>query len=347
MATKAFAAQSAGAPLTPFSFERRSPGPHDVAIDITHCGVCHTDIHFINNDFGMSIYPMVPGHEIVGKVTAVGSDVKKFKAGDIAGVGCLVDSCRTCESCAAGLEQYCSGGWVLTYSGMEKDGKTVTQGGYSTNIVVDEAYTLKIGSGMASDSAAPLLCAGITTYSPMKHWNVRKGQKVAIVGLGGLGHMGVKFAAALGAEVTILSTSPSTKADAVRLGAHDFVLTTDSAQVQRAANRFDFILNTLSASHDYNTYLAMLKPSGTMVCVGLPAEPMHIPAPNLVFARKCIAGSLIGGLPETQEMLDFCAEKKIKADVEVIPIQQINDAFKRMLKNDVKYRFVIDTSSLH
>ena len=346
LATKGFAAHSAGTALAPFSFERRDPGPHDVAIDITHCGVCHTDIHFINNDFGMSIYPMVPGHEIVGRVTAVGSAVKKFKPGDMAGVGCLVDSCRTCDSCAQGLEQYCSGGWVLTYSGLEKDGKTVTQGGYSTRIVVDEAYTLNLAPGMAPDSAAPLLCAGITTYSPMRHWKVGKGQKVAIVGLGGLGHMGVKFAAALGAEVTILSTSPSKKPDGVRLGAHDFILTTDSAQVQKAANRFDLILNTLSASHDYNMYLGMLKPSGTMVCVGLPPEPMHIPAPNLVFARKCIAGSLIGGLPETQEMLDFCAAQNIKADVEVIPIQQINDAFKRMLKNDVKYRFVIDTASI-
>ena len=346
LATKGFAAHSAGTALAPFSFERRDPGPHDVAIDITHCGVCHTDIHFINNDFGMSIYPMVPGHEIVGRVTAVGSAVKKFKTGDMAGVGCLVDSCRTCDSCAQGLEQYCSGGWVLTYSSLEKDGKTVTQGGYSTRIVVDEAYTLKLAPGMAPDSAAPLLCAGITTYSPMRHWNVRKGQKVAIVGLGGLGHMGVKFAAALGAEVTILSTSPSKKPDSIRLGAHDFILTTDSAQVQKAPNSFDFILNTLSASHDYNMYLGMLKPSGTMVCVGLPSEPMHIPAPNLVFARKCIAGSLIGGLPETQEMLDFCAAQNIKADVEVIPIHQINDAFKRMLKNDVKYRFVIDTASI-
>lgn len=344
--TKAFAAQSAGASLAPFSFERRDPGRHDVAIDIVNCGVCHTDIHFINNDFGMSLYPMVPGHEIVGKVTAVGSDVTKFKPGDLAGVGCLVDSCRTCAACTAGLEQYCQGGWVLTYSSLEKDGKTVTQGGYSTKIVVDEAYTLKIPAGMPLDSAAPLLCAGITTYSPMRHWKVGKGQKVGIIGLGGLGHMGVKFAASLGAEVTVLSTSPSKKADSTRLGASDFVVTTDSAQVAKVANRFDFILDTLSAVHDYNMYLAMLKPGGTMVCVGLPPEPMHIPAPSLVFTRKSIAGSLIGGLPETQEMLDYCAKHKIAADVEVIPIQQINEAFKRMVKNDVKYRFVIDAKSL-
>ena len=344
--TKAFAAHSAGAPLAPFKFERRDPGRHDVAIDIVNCGVCHTDIHFINNDFGMSLYPMVPGHEIVGTVTAVGSDVTKFKPGDLAGVGCLVDSCRTCDACAAGLEQYCQGGWVLTYSSLEKDGKTVTQGGYSTRIVVDEKYTLKLPSGIPLDSAAPLLCAGITTYSPLRHWKVGKGQKVAIIGLGGLGHMGVKFAASLGAEVTVLSTSPSKKADSSRLGASDFVMTTDSAQVAKAASRFDFILDTLSATHDYNMYLSMLKPGGTMVCVGLPPEPMHIPAPTLVFARKSVAGSLIGGLPETQDMLDYCAQHKIAADVEVIPIQQIDEAFRRMLKNDVKYRFVIDAKSL-
>ena len=344
--TKAFASQSVGAPLAPFSFERRDPGPNDVAIDIVNCGVCHTDIHFINNDFGMSLYPMVPGHEIVGKVTAVGPGVTKFKPGDLAGVGCLVDSCRRCDACTAGLEQYCQGGFVLTYSSLEKDGKTVTQGGYSTKIVVDESYTLKLPSGMPLESAAPLLCAGITTYSPLRHWKVGKGQKVAIVGLGGLGHMGVKFAASLGAEVTVLSTSPSKKSDSTRLGASDFLVTTDSAQVAKVANRFDFILDTLSASHDYNMYLSMLRPSGTMVCVGLPPEPMHIPAPTLVFARKSIAGSLIGGLAETQEMLDYCGKHKIAADVEVIPIQQINEAFKRMLKNDVKYRFVIDTKSL-
>jgi uncharacterized zinc-type alcohol dehydrogenase-like protein len=344
--TKAFAAQSVGASLAPFSFERRDPGPNDVSIDIVNCGVCHTDIHFINNDFGMSLYPMVPGHEIVGKVTAVGAGVTKFKPGDLAGVGCLVDSCRRCDACTAGLEQYCQGGFVLTYSGLEKDGKTVTQGGYSTKIVVDESYTLKLPSGMPLESAAPLLCAGITTYSPLRHWKVGKGQKVAIIGLGGLGHMGVKFAASLGAEVTVLSTSPSKKSDSTRLGASDFLVTTDSAQVAQGTNRFDFILDTLSASHDYNMYLSMLKPSGTMVCVGLPPEPMHIPAPTLVFARKSIAGSLIGGLPETQEMLDYCGKHKIAADVEVIPIQQINEAFKRMLRNDVKYRFVIDTKSL-
>ncbi|HEV3214790.1 MAG TPA: NAD(P)-dependent alcohol dehydrogenase [Vicinamibacterales bacterium] len=346
IATKAFAAQHAGSPLAPFSFERREPGAHDVAIEISHCGVCHTDIHFVRNDFGMSLYPMVPGHEIIGKVIAVGSDVKKFRPGDTVGVGCLVDSCRECESCTNGLEQHCQNGFVLTYSGYEKDGKTITQGGYSTKIVVEERFVLKVSSSLAAERAAPLLCAGITTYSPLRRWKIGKGHKVAVIGLGGLGHMGVKFAASFGAEVTVLSTSASKKSDSLRLGAHDFVLTTDDEQVKRAANQFHFILDTLSASHDYNTYVGMLKTGGTMVCVGLPPEPIQIPALSIVFSRKCIAGSLIGGLPETQEMLDYCAAHGVAADVEVIPIQQINDAYSRMLKNDVKYRFVIDTASL-
>ena len=344
--TKAFAAQHAGSPLAPFSFERRAPRRHDVVIEVSHCGVCHTDIHFVRNDFGMSVYPMVPGHEIIGKVIAVGGDVKKFRPGDTAGVGCLVDSCRECESCTNGLEQHCQNGFVLTYSGYEKDGKTVTQGGYSTKIVVDERFVLKVSPKLAPDKTAPLLCAGITTYSPLRHWKIGKGHKVAVVGLGGLGHMAVKFAASFGAEVTVLSTSASKKSDSQRLGAHDFVLTTDVAQVTRVANHFHFILDTLSASHDYNSYLGMLKTGGTLVCVGLPPEPIQIPAANIVFTGKCIAGSLIGGLPETQEMLDYCAAHDITADVEIIPIQQINDAYTRILNNDVKYRFVIDTASL-
>ena len=344
--TKGFAAQHAGATLAPFSFTRRDPGPQDVVIDISHCGVCHTDVHFVRNDFGMSLYPMVPGHEIIGTVSAVGRDVRKLKPGDRAGVGCLVDSCRTCEFCAKDLEQFCQGGYTLTYSGLEKDGVTITQGGYSTTIVVPERFALKVPAKLAADGAAPLLCAGITTYSPLRRWNIGKSHRVAVVGLGGLGHMAVKFAAAFGAEVTVLSTSPGKKTDAMRLGAHDFVLTNDVADVPRAANRFDFILNTLSASHDYNTYLAMLKPGGTMACVGLPAEAITVPPPNLIFYGKCIAGSLIGGLAETQEMLDYCADHDIAADVEVIPIQQVNDAYDRMLKSDVKYRFVIDTASI-
>jgi alcohol dehydrogenase (NADP+) len=346
IATKSYAAQSATSPLTPFSFERRNPGPHDVEIDIMFCGVCHTDIHLLKNDWGFSLYPMVPGHEIVGKVASVGNQVKKFKAGDIAGVGCLVDSCRECENCKEGLEQYCQGGFVLTYSGMEKDGKTVTQGGYSTKIVVDERFVLKISNKLSPAAAAPLLCAGITTYSPLRHWKVGKGHKVGVIGLGGLGHMAIKFAKSFGAEVTVLSTSPGKKADAMKLGAHNFVLTTDEEQVKTVANSLHFIIDTLSATHDYNLYVTMLKVDGTLICVGLPPEPIHLPAFNIVFTRKCVAGSLIGGLPETQEMLDYCAEHNIVADIEVIPIQKIQECYDRMLKNDVKYRFVIDIASL-
>ncbi len=344
--TKGFAARQAGAALAPFSFTRRDPRPHDVDIAISYCGVCHTDVHFVRNDFGMSLYPLVPGHEIVGVVTRVGDKVTKFKTGDTAAVGCLVDSCRECGSCRSGLEQYCQNGFVLTYSGLEKDGATVTQGGYSTRIVADERFVLRVSRTAAPEKVAPLLCAGITTYSPLRRWNIGKAHKVAVVGLGGLGHMGVKLAASFGAEVTVLSTSPSKKADATRLGAQDFVVTTDAADAARVANRFDFILDTLSASHDYGSYLSMLKPAGTMVCLGLPPDPIHVPAANLVFAGRCIAGSLIGGLPETQEMLDYCAAHNITADVEVIPMDGINEAFERMLKSDVKYRFVIDMASL-
>ena len=346
-ATKAFAAQRAHDALTPFSFDRREPGPHDVVIGISHCGVCHTDWHFVNNDFGMSLYPMVPGHEIVGKVRRVGSEVKRFAVGDGAGVGCLVDSCRQCDACAQGLEQHCENGFTLTYSGLERDGTTVTQGGYSTSIVVDERFALRVPETLAAVRAAPLLCAGITTYSPLRRWRVGPGHKLAVVGLGGLGHMAVKFGYSFGAEVTVISTTATKEADARRLGASDFVLSTDPAQVARVANRFDFILDTLSASHDYGAYVGMLKSGGTLICLGLPAEPINVHSLNIVFSRRCIAGSLIGGLPETQEMLDYCAEHQISADVETIPIQQINEAFRRMLKNDVKYRFVIDMSSLH
>jgi len=289
---------------------------------------------------------MVPGHEIVGKVAAVGDRVTKLVRGDLAAVGCLVDSCRTCAACDSGLEQHCENGFVLTYSGYEKDGKTITQGGYSTKIVVDERFTLKVPPKMSPEKTAPLLCAGITTYSPLRRFGVGAGQKVAVVGLGGLGHMAVKFAAAFGAEVTVLSTSASKKADSLRLGAHDFVLTTDDQQVKQAGGRFHFILDTLSASHDYGMYVGLLRTGGTLVCVGLPPDPIQVPAFGLVFPRKAIAGSLIGGLPETQEMLDYCAARDISADVEVIPIQRIDEAYRRMLKSDVKYRFVIDTSSL-
>jgi len=343
---KSYAAQTEGATLAPYNFERRSPRPHDVHIEITYCGVCHTDIHLINNDWGISIYPMVPGHEIVGRVVAVGEHVKKFKPGDFAGVGCLVDSCRDCDYCNEGLEQHCANGAVYTYSAYEKDGTTIAQGGYSTGIVVDERFVLKMPENLEPSKAAPLLCAGITTYSPMRQWNVGKGHKVAIIGLGGLGHMAVKFAVSFGAEVTVLSTHAGKKADAEKLGAHDFILTTDEEQAKSVASKFDFILDTLSASHDYNFYLAMLRAGGKLVCVGLPSESINVPSFNIVFTRKCIAGSLIGGLPETQEMLDYCGEHNITADVEVIPIQQISEAYKRMLASDIKYRFVIDMKSL-
>jgi len=343
---KSFAALKEKDNLAPFNFERRDPGPHDVAIEIMYCGVCHTDIHFINNDWGISIYPMVPGHEILGRVIAVGNHVKKFKPGDIAGVGCLVDSCRECANCDEGLEQHCLNGAVYTYSGYEKDGKTVTQGGYSSKIVVDERFVLKISEKLAPEKAAPLLCAGITTYSPLRYWKVGKGHKFAVIGLGGLGHMAVKFAVSFGADVTVLSTHASKQADAVALGAHNFVVTTDEEQLKSVAGKFDFILDTLSASHDYNVYLGLLATGGKLICVGLPIEPMHVPAFNVVFTRKCIAGSLIGGLPETQEMLDYCADNNIYADVEIIPIQQIQTAYERMIKGDVKYRFVIDMATL-
>lgn len=346
IATKAYAAPAAASKLEPYNFERRDPGPHDVLIDILYCGVCHTDIHFINNDWGFSLYPMVPGHEIVGRVAAVGAHVKKFKPGDMAGVGCLVDSCRECDYCNEGLEQFCQGGNVFTYSGYEKDGKTVTQGGYSNKIVVEERFVLKVSEKLSPAHAAPLLCAGITTYSPLRHWKVGKGHKIGIIGLGGLGHMAIKFAASFGAEVTVLSTSPNKKEDALKLGAHNFVVTKDEEQVKSVANTFDFILDTLSASHDYNMYVGMMKVDGTLICVGLPPEPITVPAFNLVFARKCVAGSLIGGLPETQEMLDYCAEHNIVSDIEVIPIQKIQEAYERMLKSDIKYRFVIDMASL-
>jgi uncharacterized zinc-type alcohol dehydrogenase-like protein len=314
-ATKAFAAQRAHDALTPFSFDRREPGPHDVVIGISHCGVCHTDWHFVNNDFGMSLYPMVPGHEIVGKVRRVGSEVKRFAVGDGAGVGCLVDSCRQCDACAQGLEQHCENGFTLTYSGLEQDGTTVTQGGYSTSIVVDERFALRVPETLAAERAAPLLCAGITTYSPLRRWKVGPGHKLAVVGLGGLGHMAVKFGFSFGAEVTVISTTATKEADARGLGASDFVLSTDPAQVARVANRFDFILDTLSASHDYGAYVGMLKSGGTLICLGLPAEPINVHSLNIVFSRRCIAGSLIGGLPEKQEMLDYCAEPQISADV--------------------------------
>ena len=344
--TKSYAAQDAVTPLAPFTINRRDPNPHDVQIEIKYCGVCHSDLHFARNDWGMTVYPIVPGHEIVGVVTAVGEHVKKFKVGDVAGIGCLVDSCRECDNCKDGLEQYCSNGWVGTYGGMEKDGSGATHGGYSKQILAHEDFVLSISDKQPLEAIAPLLCAGITTYSPLRHWKIGKGHKVGILGLGGLGHMGVKLAVSMGAEVTMLSHTPSKEADAKRLGAHKFVLTSDEEQVKSVANYFDFILDTVSAPHDYNLYLGMLKTNGNMVCVGVPPPGEPVGPFNLIFQRRSLAGSLIGGLPETQEMLDYCAEHNIVSDVEVIAMKDINEAYERMLKGDVRYRFVIDMSTL-
>ena len=343
---KAYAAKSAATPIEPWSINRREPKPHDVQIDILYCGVCHSDLHTARNEWGGTIYPVVPGHEIVGRVTKVGNHVKKYKVGDLVGVGCMVDSCGECNNCKEGLEQYCSGGMVGTYNGQERDGSGVTYGGYSKQIVVTEDFVLKVSEKLPLAGVAPLLCAGITTYSPLKHWKVGKGDKVGVLGLGGLGHMGVKLAVSFGAEVTMLSHSPSKEADAKRLGAHKFLLTSDKEQVKSISNYFDFILDTVSAPHDYNTYLNMLNTDGVMVCVGAPSEPAVVPAFNLIFQRRSLAGSLIGGIPETQEMLDYCAEHNITSDVEIINIKDINESYERMLKGDVRYRFVIDMATL-
>lgn len=346
IATKGYAAPAANAPLAPFNFERREPGPHDVQFDILFCGVCHSDLHQVEDEWGHGIFPMVPGHEIVGKITKVGSHVKKFKVGDLAGVGCLVDSCRTCENCSDGLEQYCLNGSSGTYNSYEQDKKTPTYGGYSNQIVVHEDFALKVSEKLDLAAVAPLLCAGITTYSPLRHWKVGKGHKVAVLGLGGLGHMAVKFAVSFGAEVTMLSTSPSKKADAEKLGAHHFLLTTDAENLKAARASFDFIIDTVSAEHDYNQYLSLLRTNGVMICVGAPPTPAAVSAFSLIGGRKSLAGSMIGGLPGTQEMLDYCAEHNIVSDIEVIRMDYIQEAYKRMLKGDVRYRFVIDTSTI-
>ncbi len=343
---KGYAAQHAKTPLAPFRFERRDLRPQDVSIQIAYCGVCHSDLHQIRDEWGGSIFPMVPGHEIVGRVTAAGSGVTKFKVGDLVGVGCLVDSCRRCDNCQGGLEQYCLGGHSQTYNGLEQDKKTPTYGGYSDKIVVHEDFVLRVSDKLPLANVAPLLCAGITTYSPMRHWRIGEGHRVAVLGLGGLGHMAVKFAAAFGAEVTMLSTSPGKEADARRLGAHKFVLTSDAAQLKTIRGYFDFIIDTVSAPHDYNLYLSLLRTDGIHICVGVPPTPAEIVGFNLIGGRRSIAGSMIGGLPETQEMLDYCAEHNISSDVEVIPIQSIEGAYERMLKGDVRYRFVIDMATL-
>ncbi|RKH30258.1 NAD(P)-dependent alcohol dehydrogenase [Corallococcus sicarius] len=343
--TQAYAAPSAKAALGPFSLERRAPRAQDVLIDILYCGVCHSDIHQARDEWGGAVFPMVPGHEIVGKVSQVGSAVTAFKVGDSVGVGCFVNSCRECPACVAGEEQYCEQGMVSTYNGRERDG-TPTYGGYSTSITVDAKYVLRIPEGLPLDRAAPLLCAGITTYSPLHHYGLKAGQKLAVVGLGGLGHMGVKLGKAMGAEVTVLSTSPSKRDDALALGATHFAATSDKQTFKKLANQFDFILDTVSAPHDYNAYLGLLKLDGTMILVGVPETPTPLAAFPLVMKRRKLGGSLIGGIRETQEMLDFCAKHNVASDVEVIPIQKINEAYERMLKGDVRYRFVIDTASL-
>ncbi|MBC9932497.1 NAD(P)-dependent alcohol dehydrogenase [Chitinophaga qingshengii] len=344
--TKAYAVQNATSPLGPWNFQRREVGPHDVQIEILYCGVCHSDIHQVRNEWGDSTYPMVPGHEIVGRIIKVGDHVTKFKVGDLAGIGCFVDSCRECDPCKAGEEQYCEKGNASTYNGTEMDRKTPTYGGYSTQIVADEQYVLKVSDKLPLEGVAPLLCAGITTYSPLRHWKVGKGHKVGVLGLGGLGHMAVKLANSFGAEVTMLSTSPSKEADAKRLGAHHFALINDKEQMKQLRNKFDFIINTVSAQHEYSQYLKLLTLNGVMICLGIPPEPSTVPAFHLIMGRRSIAGSLIGGIRETQEMLDYCAEHNIVSDVEVIDIKDINTAYERMMKGDVKYRFVIDIASL-
>jgi uncharacterized zinc-type alcohol dehydrogenase-like protein len=344
--TKAYAALDSKSPLGPFELSRREPRAGDVTIDILYCGICHTDLHQVRNDWQNSSYPMVPGHEIVGRVSAVGANVTKVKPGQFAGVGCMVDSCRQCNPCQRGLEQYCEEGVTVTYNGFERDGKTPTQGGYSRQIVVEERFVLKIAEQGSLEAIAPLLCAGITTYAPLHHWKVGRGTRVGVVGLGGLGHMAVKIAAAMGAEVTLFSSSNRKREDAKRLGAHEYVVSSDSAQMSKMAGRLDFVLDTVSADHDIAALLMTLRFDGTMVLVGAPERPLALPAFPLLLKRRSIAGSLIGGIPETQEMLDFCAAHKLTADVEVVPIQKVNEAYDRLVKGDVRYRFVIDNATL-
>ena len=349
MATQAFAAQSATSPLAPHSIARREPLDTDVALEILYCGVCHSDLHQSRNEwsaFSPTTYPCVPGHEIVGRVTKVGKDVKKFKTGDLAAVGCMVDSCRRCASCTRGLEQYCEQNATYTYNSPDKNSGGVTFGGYSDSIVVDEAFTLKVPAKLDLPATAPLLCAGITTYSPLRHWKVGPGMKVGIVGLGGLGHMGVKFARALGAHVVLFTTSPGKIEDGKRLGAHEVAVSKNADEMAKHRGSFDFILDCVSAEHDINAYLALLKLDGTLTLVGAPEKPLPVAAFSLLGGRKSFAGSGIGGIAETQEMLDFCAEHGIVCEIEMIPIQKVNEAYDRLLKGDVKYRFVIDMASL-
>lgn len=350
IATRAFAATASDQPLSPYSFERRDPGPDDVAIAIKYSGVCHSDLHIAKNDLGGTRYPIVPGHEIAGVVTAVGANVTRFKQGDRVGVGCMVDSCRTCPACVEGEEQYCVPGMTQTYGSPDPKGapvgQTITQGGYSDAIVVDQNYVLRIPDSLPLDAAAPLLCAGITTWSPLREWKVGPGSKVAVIGLGGLGHMAVKLAAALGAEVTVLSTSNRKKADAERMGAKHFLINSDKDAMKAAAEKFDLIINTVSATHEIANHVQLLARDGTMVMLGLTTEGLPVFALPLLRRRRRIAGSLIGGIRETQEMLDFCAEHGIACDIELIAPDRINEAYERMEKSDVRYRFVLDMEKL-
>jgi alcohol dehydrogenase (NADP+) len=343
--TATYAATSPKSQLEPFTIERREPGAHDVLVEILYCGICHSDIHMVRDEWKNARYPMVPGHEIVGRIRRMGENVRRWKLGDIVGVGCIVDSCRRCEACRSGEEQFCENHPTMTYGGFERDGRTPTYGGYSTQMTVNEDYVLRVARDQPLQRVAPLLCAGITTYSPLRRHSVRGGHHVAVVGLGGLGHVGVKIAKALGAAVTVISHSPQKRGDAMALGADDFLPMQDNDAMRLSTNRFDFILDTLSAPHDYNTYLNLLKRDCTMVLVGLP-EPTMFSAGPLIFGRRNLSGSLIGGLRETQEMLDFCADYGVLADVEVIPIQKVNEAYDRAVKSDVRYRFVIDMASL-
>lgn len=347
MKTQAFANHAAEKPFVPYTFERRNPGPQDVAIDIEYCGICHSDIHTARSEWGPAKYPCVPGHEIVGRVRSVGHDVVRFKAGDIVGVGCMVDSCRECSSCQEGLEQYCEKGMVGTYnSPYSKEDGGYTKGGYSNHIVVDERYVLRIPENLNLAAVAPLLCAGITTYSPLRHVGLKKGDRIAILGLGGLGHMGVKLAASFGAEVTVLSRSAGKQADAKKLGAHDFILTTDKEAVAQKANYFDYILDTVSAPHDLNQAFSMIKREGTLILVGASDKPIPFMPFGIIMNRRRMLGSLIGGIPETQEMLDHCGQHNIVSEIELIHPEKINEAYERTIKSDVKYRFVIDCKKI-
>jgi uncharacterized zinc-type alcohol dehydrogenase-like protein len=342
----AYGTLGAASALAPLNIDRREPGPLDIEIEVLFCGVCHSDVHQARNEWHNTVYPCVPGHEIVGRVTRAGNRVTKLKPGDLAAVGCMVDSCRTCSSCQAGFEQYCLSFPTFTYNGPDKHSGGHTLGGYSTNVVVDEAFVLRVPPGLDLAATAPLLCAGITTYSPLRHWKVGSGQKVGIVGLGGLGHMGVKFARAFGAHVVLFTTSPGKIADGLRLGAHEVVVSKDADAMKKHQGSFNFILDAVSAQHDINAYLSLLKLDGTLTLVGAPEQPLPVAAFNLLLPRRNFAGSAIGGIAETQEMLDFCGTHGIVSDIEIIPIQKINEAWDRLVKQDVRYRFVIDMASL-